>query len=177
MPINPKKIEQCDIFSDIVFIESISIVEDEAKISEVHFPLAMCASQSCDFESDLRDRSKEEDKAKGNMILQIIMIPLFPVAQFAEGSHWGDLIKCSAISSVTMKDMIKKNREARYHYIKFPDEDKLGPFVADFKHFFTISRDNLYSQMSKRICSIRSLYRDDIIRRFANYMSRIGLPE
>lgn len=174
---NRDKIEQCDIFRDIVFIESAVVEGDEAVISEMHFPFAMCMSQSCDLESDLRDRAKPEGSFRGNMLLQIIMVPLFPVEQFADGSHWGSVILCQCIGSANLENLIKKNRDARYHYIRFPDEVKFGPFVADFKHFFTMSRDCLYDNMEKRICSIKPLYRDDIVRRFANYTSRIGLPE
>lgn len=175
--LKPSKIEQCDIFRDIVFTESAIVQGNEIIVSEIKFPFAMCISQSCDLESDLRDRAKGDEDIKGNLLLQLIMVPLFPVEQFAEGSHWGELIRCQGIERKKMADLIKKNRDARYHYIKFPEGEVPGPFVADFKHFFTMSRDTLYGNMDKRLCSIKPLYRDDIVRRFANYMSRIGLPE
>lgn len=175
--INPVKIEQCDIFRNIVFIESAIVNGDELLLSEIHFPFAICLSQSCDLESDLRDRAKGAADTKGNMVLQIILAPLFPVEQFQAGSHWGDLINCSGVDKKVLANIVKKNRDPRYHYIRFPDEDRIGPFVADFKHFFTMSRDALYGSIKNRVCAIRSLYRDDIARRFANYLSRIGLPE
>lgn len=175
--VNPDKIEQCDIFRNIVFVESAVIEGDELLLSEIHFPFAICLSQSCDLESDLRDRGKGEQETKGNMVLQIIMAPLFPIDQFREGSHWGDLIHCAGVDKKNLANVVKKNRDPRYHYIRFPDEDCIGPFVADFKHFFTMSRDALYNSSEKRVCSIKPLYRDDVARRFANYLSRIGLPE
>ena len=75
--------------------------------------------------------------------------------------------------------MIRKvmdNEIPRFHYLKFPDND-IPELIIDFKHFFTVSRSVIYSQIYKRLCSLDDLFREKINQRFSYFISRIGLPE
>lgn len=173
-PVNPDKIEQCDIFKDVVLIESIQPCGDTLNLTQIHYPLAMCLNQSCDLESDIRDRSKS--KVSDKYILQLIMLPVFNAEKVKTGTHWGKMATDVApIGRVKWNDVCN-NEVPRYHYLNFPDEECQTPLVVDFKHFFTVSRDYLYADLGKRLCSMAPLYRESVATRFANYLSRIGLP-
>lgn len=51
-------------------------------------------------------------------------------------------------------------------------------FVIDFKHFFTVPVDVVYKQRKTiYIATIGELYREELSQRFANFLSRIGLPD
>ena len=73
--------------------------------------------------------------------------------------------------------MIVYNEDPRYHYLHFNEESKLPDMVIDFKHFFTISTEQMYDNLGKRVCSVEKLYRKKICQRFAFFQSRIGLPD
>lgn len=72
---------------------------------------------------------------------------------------------------------IKNNDDPRYHYLHFNEESQMPDMVIDFKHFFTISTEAMYDNLSHRIFSVEELYREKICQRFAFFQSRIGLPD
>lgn len=49
--------------------------------------------------------------------------------------------------------------------------------VIDFKHYYTIPTEEMYEAYKENyLASVEPLYREDLSQRFANYLSRIGLP-
>ena len=170
------RISQCDIFKDIVVIESFTTSGNRLTTREINFPFVICLNQECDLVNDYNEHNKKEgNRLKDSALLHLAIAPLFIVDQFRLGEHWGEIFCSDRTNSEAIKK-IKQNQTERYHYINFPPEDKFPEMVIDFKHFFTISRDILYGQISKRVCSLAPVYREKISQRFSYYVSRIGLP-
>lgn len=177
--LNLEKIEQCDVFRDITLVEGVYVDGTTLSLSEMSFPMAMCINQSCDLESDLRQhKSSAEDLLQDGSLFQLIMIPVFVAEKFRDGRHWGELRRSLHINREKWCP-IEKNEDPRFHVLTFPDDksNTIPQLVLDFKHFFTVGRDYLYSHKENRLFSIAPLYRERISQRFANYFSRIGLPE
>ena len=169
------RVAQCDIFRDIVLVESVDVAGDQMTLSQIKFPFAMCINQGCDLESDIRDREKPQAANSDKALLHLIMLPVFDAEKVLMGTHWGDLY--ASIPDLGQKrDYVCQNEVPRYHYLRFPEAEKIGPFIVDFKHFFTVSRDYLYRNIGNRVCSLADLFRESVSTRFANYLARIGLP-
>jgi len=174
-PLNLKKIYQCDIFENIEVIESLDINGSKLDIKKIIFPYVICLNQSCDLENDF---NADPDKNKNSKLLHLAVAPVFLFEKFLIGQHWGDIFDNGTPINRGKTDgkSIINNEVPRYHYLKFPDSD-MPELIIDFKHFFSINRNFLYNNISKRHCSMDDLFRENISQRFSNYISRIGLPE
>jgi hypothetical protein len=174
---NLQRISQGDIFSDIEVLENIEIKGSKLEIKKLYFPFVVCLNQECDLERDF------ETNGTGNIIddsnlLHLAIAPAFIFEQFLNGSHWGEIF-CTGKSAKrgdTRINLIIKNEIPRFHYLKFPEKE-MPELIIDFKHFFTINRAILYSNMTNRICSLDDLFKEKISQRFSYFISRIGLPE
>lgn len=170
----PQRICQGDIFKDISVIENISILGDSLIKDEIVFPFAICINQECDLVNDFNN----EEHNKDSSLLHLAIAPAFLFENFLSGSHWGDIFINGSTGKRTDTKIknIMDNEIPRYHYLNFPDVD-MPELIIDFKHFFTINRNILYSQLDKRMCSISDLFKEKISQRFSFFISRIGLPE
>lgn len=73
---------------------------------------------------------------------------------------------------------LMKNERPRCHYLKFQDEIKIVPQIADFKHYFSVNLGYLETLRAKQfVCRIMDMFREDLSQRFASFLARIGLPE
>lgn len=73
---------------------------------------------------------------------------------------------------------ICQNETPRYHYLNRYEPFEIPDLVLDFKRYYTVSREYLYDIYNEvYLASLGGLYREDLSQRFANYLSRIGLPE
>lgn len=172
---SPKRIAQGDIFQDIDIIENIEVHESIIRVQKISFPYVVCINQECDLENDF---NKTEEKLCDKYLIHIAIAPAFIFEQFLNGSHWGDIFTKNPgqkRKDTTIKKIID-NEIPRYHYLKFP-EAGMPELIIDFKHFFSVNREIMYKQLSKRLCSIDNLFREKINQRFSYYISRIGLPE
>jgi len=72
-----------------------------------------------------------------------------------------------------------QNNVYRYHYLGNAEEQQVPELILDFKHYFTIPRDIAYRPDFKKcyLATMDDLFREHLSQRFANYLSRIGLPE
>lgn len=168
------RIRQGDIFADISVIENINIVGSQLIKYELFFPYVVCLNQECDLVNDYECKERNKDSS----LLHIAIAPAFIFEQFLTGSHWGKIFINGATGkrSDTKIKTIIDNEIPRYHYLNFK-EAEMPELIIDFKHFFTINHDNLYSQIEKRLCSVDDLFREKISQRFSYYISRIGLPD
>lgn len=173
------RISQCDIFQDISVVENVRIVGAEVELKTITFPYVICLNQDCDLNSDNRDKAINPDGNKNCRLLHLIVAPLFVFDSFIEGTHWGDLFDPTPAINIkkTEGKKIMNNEDHRYHFLHFDKESKLPEMVIDFKHFFTISTEQLYNSLDHRVCSVDELYREKICQRFAFFQSRIGLPD
>jgi hypothetical protein len=110
-------------------------------------------------------------------MLHCLVAPVFLFESFLAGDHWGnDIFDPSNGMNRKGARHIIQNQTPRYHYLKFPDAH-LPELIIDFKHFFTVNVDYLYSILDQRLCSMDDLFREQISHRFSFYLSRIGLPD
>ena len=173
------RISQCDIFQDVTVIEDIKLEGTEMEIKRITFPYVICLNQDCDLNSDKRDKDNNPSGNKNCRLLHLIVAPLFVFDSFIEGTHWGEIF--NPVPAINVKKTegkkIMNNEDPRYHFLHFNVESKLPDMVIDFKHFFTISTEQMYNNLTSRVCSIEELYREKICQRFAFFQSRIGLPD
>lgn len=172
---NPERVAQGDIFQDIEIIEKIDVHKSIVRVQKISFPYVVCINQECDLENDF---NKNEQKLCDKNLIHIAIAPAFIFEQYLNGSHWGEIFPKNGgqkRTDTTIKKIID-NEIPRYHYLKFP-EVEMPELIIDFKHFFSVNREIIYGQLSRRLCSLDNLFREKINQRFSYYISRIGLPE
>ena len=179
-PIN--RLQQGDILSDVTYIEYVEEENGEITVSEIVFPLVMVLTQDCDLTWDYDSRNKEVHNNHDKYLFSVIVVPVYNYEHFIKGEHLSDLgQKMHQISSnVTKTDNknLKNNENPRYHYLEFDNDVPIVNSVIDFKHYFTVNVEKLRIHKEGHfICSVSELFRERISQRFANYLSRIGLPD
>ena len=173
------RINQGDIFRKITHIENWEESGNELKISRICYPYVVILSQDCDLREDVSVRSKEiNDKA----LISVLAAPLYNFDQFLDGEHLQGLgiDKTSSVSKnpdkTDHKNLIQ-NKNPRYHFLEVTSQTTLPKLVIDFKHYFSISIEYLQKIRDENfVHPIDFLYREQLSQRFANYLSRIGLP-
>lgn len=177
-------INQCDIFRDVEYVEYAIENEDTIEVSKIHFPYAVVLTQACDLQQDHDAKQRLLEEGKGNQdkfLISAIVAPIYNFEDFLQGEHLKQLgMKMLAFPgrSRTPTKNIIDNENKRYHYLKFDTSVPIVESVIDFKHYFTVSVNYLTSiYKTHYVCSVDSLYRELILQRFSNFMSRIGLPE
>ena len=151
------------------------------------YPYAALLTQECDLEQDWRayikiqesnSENQDERKSEDKILRHLIFAPCYVLAQFKEGTHVANR-KMHKWNSGDIKSMRSNDKNIRFHYLPQDNEVQLPEFIIDFKHYFTVERDSIYSVAKSEvyICSLKPLFREDLSHRFAFYLSRIGLPE
>ena len=178
------EINQCDIYRDIEFIEYVKEDGDSIEVSKIIFPLAIVLTQACDLQQDHNARKKIEVENKGNQdkfLISVIVAPIYNFEEFRMGTHLdqlGLMMDPKGRRNRSTCSNIMKNENKRYHYLNFAEDVEIVESVVDFKHYFTVTVNYLNAiRKEKYVCSIDSLYRELLLQRFSNFLSRIGLPE
>ncbi|MBR6861562.1 MAG: hypothetical protein IKM73_09610 [Acidaminococcaceae bacterium] len=178
------EINQCDIYRDIEFIEYVKEDGDSIEVSKIVFPLAIVLTQACDLQQDHNARKKIEVENKGNQdkfLISVIVAPIYNFEEFRMGTHLdqlGLMMDPKGRRDRSTCSNIMKNENKRYHYLNFAEDVEIVESVVDFKHYFTVTVNYLNAiRKEKYVCSIDSLYRELLLQRFSNFLSRIGLPE
>lgn len=178
------EINQCDIYRDIEFIEYVKEDGDSIEVSKIVFPLAIVLTQACDLQQDHNARKKIEVENKGNQdkfLISVIVAPIYNFEEFRMGTHLdqlGLMMDPKGRRDKSTCSNIMKNENKRYHYLNFAEDVEIVESVVDFKHYFTVTVNYLNAiRKEKYVCSIDSLYRELLLQRFSNFLSRIGLPE
>lgn len=179
-----KCIHQGDFLKDIKYLEDFNEVNGEIKISLINFPLAIILTQECDATQDYDNRIRNIDNQEDfnhQYLLSVIAAPVYNMEDIKEGLHLENLkLKYKHISGDEMR-RIKQNREARYHYMKIEiASSKYIEYIIDFKHYFTINVEQAIKHKSNKNnfqFTLDDLFKESVSQRFANYLSRIGLPE
>lgn len=171
---NPNsRLYQGDILKDLTFV--VGDASPDTEKDHVTLEYAVILSQDCDIEQDFNSRKKDGNNDK--YLRSLLVCPAYSLEKFALGEQ----IDNWPMRSFKEKEVekIKNNDEyKRYHYLAKFDEYIIPELVLDFKHFFTLPRDFLYS--SKRrvyLASLSELFREELSQRFSGYLCRIGLPE
>tara|TARA_B100000315_G_scaffold134234_1_gene123648 strand:+ start:26 stop:499 length:474 start_codon:yes stop_codon:yes gene_type:complete len=142
----------------------------------IDLPFAVLLSQDCDLEADFKCREQtigNQDK----YLLSLLVCPAFNIGEFANGTHFANW-QMEPQSSKLIEKIQKNDTHKRFHFLSKNTEFFVPDLVLDFKHFFTLPRDYLYSQEKDvYVASLSELFREELSQRFSNYLSRIGLPE
>ena len=78
----------------------------------------------------------------------------------------------------TAGTFLQQNQNPRYHYLKFGSDVPIVDSVVDFKHYFSVNLNYLrQKKQDDFVCQLSELYREDVLQRYASFLSRIGLPE
>lgn len=176
------RVKQGDIISDVEFIESAEEVEGVISVSKIIFPLVIVLTQDCDLNSDYESRAKDDPTHQDGRLFSAIVAPLYNYEHFIAGEHLSDLgQKMRTISSnkeKTDNKNLRRNETDRYHYLEFDTTIPIVNSIIDFKHYFCVNIQKLQEHKKDHyVCSISALFRERISQRYANYLSRIGLPE
>lgn len=175
------QIHQGDIFLKLPFYERYKENKGAFELAILEFPLAMILTQECDLEQNLNERNRNNVKADEKFLhdkylVSLLCAPIYNAQHLFLGEHLSFLEIQTTKKGKEQKNYIMSNRDPRYHYFEFEESTRLVPSVIDFKHYFSVSLEILEAKIANRICSIKPIYREYISQRFANYLSRIGLP-
>ena len=175
------RICQGDIFRDVDYIEHATERSGIVEVSRIRFPLVIVLTQDCDLEQDFRSRSPREPAAtQDKLLLSVLVAPLYNVEHVYLGEHLSELgAKMEPIARQrTAGTYLRSNQRPRFHYLEFPHEVHIVPSVIDFKHYFSVNVRYLRKiRKANLVCTVSSLFREDICQRFSSFLSRIGLPE
>ena len=194
-----RQLHQGDIYRDIECIEYAEIINGRVEISKIHYQHVVLMSQECDLTQDHTEREKEleynkrkksgEDTQKikityDKLLQNVIVAPLFNFEHFKMGSHFSNFGFDMSKSyeqyinpDKTPHKVLVANNNPRYHYLEFEQNVPIVTSVVDFKQFFTVNISWLFEHKNEHyVCSLDNLYRERLSQRFANYLSRIGLP-
>ncbi len=145
--------------------------------SEAQINYAVVMSQDCDLQHDHEERTAEPE-ITDKIIPTVLVCPAYVYETFVKGEHISGTRKRS-FSSSREREKLEGNTEfPRYHFLKSGTEFAVPAFVIDFKHFYTIPVDILQAHLpDSYLATVNELFRENLSQRFANYLSRFGLPE
>lgn len=180
-----ERVCQGDLIRQVAHVESIEKAGDEVVVQQVVFPLVVVLTQDCDLQQDHDTRVPTEAQKKDDdkRLISVLVAPAYNLTHFIEGSHLSELgrqmwvIPKKKGGLSTAGADITKNKNARYHCLRFDDDVEIVDSVVDFKHYFSVNVADL-EQIKKANCAgnLAELYREDISQRFASFLGRIGLP-
>lgn len=173
---NTLRIEQGDLLKDVPISQIISENKDTIETIDIVFHHMLVISQDCDLEQFFG--AQERDKIHMNQYLHnVILLPCFYRDEIERGTCSDFVgIEQDALSKKQI-DKIKKDEILRYQYIRDNNPLAIPELFIDFKAYYTLSPNYLYGMYKNRyMATINALFRERITQRYANYISRIGLP-
>lgn len=166
------RIYQGDILKDVSF----RFCENQ-DVVEISCPYVVVLSQDCDL---LQCKCNLCNEGQNNQYLpNIIVFPAFVDLKLREGHHLEEIygIKQQHINSEQFRS-IQQNNNSRYHYLKGSVDFEIANLIIDFKLYYTVPYNDLKQKYkSSYVATLNELFREHLSQRFANYLSRIGLPE
>lgn len=178
---NEPRIRQGDIIENVEYIESVTENDGIIQVSRIVFPLVVVLTQDCDLTWDYEARKKESTN-QDKYLMSVIVAPLYNYEHFVEGKHLTELGQEMAMisrnESKTDNKNLRQNETPRYHYLDFDQTIPIVNSVIDFKHYFSVNVQHFQNHKKDNfVCSVSEMFRERISQRFANYLSRIGLPD
>lgn len=185
-----KGIRQGEIIKNVDYIEYATQKDGFLEVSKINFPLIIILTQDCDaiqYSNNIELNIDHEKYNNNQYLLSIIVAPIYNFEDVRLGKYLENLeiikdgiitdkkMKCTGVSSKELR----QNNLDRYHYIKIKIGDSFSEYVIDFKHYFTVNADYIIEHKIDRnnyLFTIDSIFKESINQRFANYLSRIGLP-
>ena len=176
------RLHQGDILRDITFVEGVAAATDadgEPHLDVINraFPYVVVLTQDCDLEQDYDNRADNSRQNQDKYLFTVLVCPAYLAAQLKEGTHLGEGQKMQRLSSDLWRP-VKNNLNDRYHYLNEDQNLQVPDLVLDFKQYFTIPRDQICAPdlAGNYLATLNALFREDLCRRFADYLTRIALP-
>lgn len=181
-------IQQGDIYRDVDYVEDAYLDPGRPgylRIDKLHFPYVVVLSQACDLKRDVQARTctpPQPDK----QVDSILVCPAYDVTLFVQGKHLqGSRDGLMETWQVQTKGRLStrwatlvRNDNPRYHFLQADAQLGINDMVLDFKHFYTFPRERLYRiRPTSYVVSLKELFRERLSQRFADFLSRIGLPD
>jgi hypothetical protein len=169
-------LRQSDILHNISTFVVTEIKDDQPRGELLKRTYSIVLTQDCDLEQDYKarfDGNVKEDK----MLFGVLLCGVYPEASVKAGTHREG---AQSYGSKEWKPL-ERGGEPRYQHLGYVPQAGLT-LVADFKDFFIVPGDYLYSSLKDianptcRLAEINTPYREYIMQRFAWYIMRIGLP-
>jgi len=172
------RLHQGDILRDLKIIERAEASSAGVEIAERQLPYCIVLTQDCDLEQDHGNRLNQNVESEDKYLQSVLLCPAYPAESLRQGTHLNDLkLRMMRFSSKPW-GLVKNNNNPRYHFLNSEIEIQVPELVLDFKHYFTISRGMITSDIIELhyLATLAALFRENVSARFANYLSRIGLP-
>jgi len=179
-------LRQGEILSDVVQISLYpeSLESTSLKFHRVEHHFAIVVTPDCDLDWDFKAQQGKE--SSGKLIPNILLCTVMFASDLAKRIN-DDRPLSKTFLGKTAWTRTRQNKEERYHYLEKIDssldlQDRgIRPLGIDFKDFFTLPTDLLYSSIDDgsilRRCRLVRPYNDHLNSRFAYFQSRIALPE
>ena len=170
------RLAQGEFISDLVHahIDPSTLGNPQIFLSMKTHPYALVLSQGCDLEQDFR--------ARRGLVMADKMVPTVLFCEVELASKIKQYVRKS-----DAWNRLERNIDERYHFFQKVDKEDdavsegLPELGVDFKRFFAIPTGEVYHRIksgeAKRRCCLRSPYLEHFCRRFANFLSRVALPE
>jgi len=176
-----ERVCQGDILGDVEHIEAVDHTGEFVEVTKTLFPRIIVLTQDCDLEQDFRFRRSDPPKpTQDKFLVSVLVAPLYTAEHVFAGEHLSllNLTMSPIPKTATPGKTLMQNETPRYYYLPFTEASRLPPLIIDFKHYFSVNVEYLNALKRKTfICKVSELFRESISLRFANYLSRIGLPE
>jgi hypothetical protein len=156
----------------------IQTVPININIQKRLLPYAVVLSQECDLHQDEQNRSNLKRDTQDKYLHSVLLGPAYSSLSVKAGTHLAELkVKCEYLNSDRWK-LVEQNKNDRYHFLPVAAEFQFPDIVIDFKHFMTAPREVLVNlKPGAYVASLNQLFREDLSHRFANFLSRIALPD
>ncbi len=170
------RICQGDILRDYKYPERILREDGKIKVKYRKIPFLIVLTQDCDLDRDHKNHI-EDNETQDKYLQHILVCPAYEAEKLKNGKHLEKLdLKMEYQNKVKWK-VIKNNDNPRYHYLDEYLNFQIPELAIDFKHYYSIPRDLLYSDIKEHyLASLNELFRESLSQRFAYYLSRVGLP-
>jgi len=174
------RLRQGDVYRDLSIVIDLREDDDEGTLSAVYsvLPYAVMLSQDCDLERDHLTRQAVGD-THDKHLPALLVCPAFPAGQVRDGKHLSEEKLTMQRFNSPQWHLLKTNANERYHYVAAGEDFQIPELVLDFKRYQTVRRDALVKSFSEGsgLATLVCPFRERLSQRFANYLSRIGLPE
>ncbi|MGH7917592.1 MAG: hypothetical protein ACREQE_08995 [Candidatus Binataceae bacterium] len=173
---------QGDILRDVSVLEDVKQSEDADNpaldVVTRDLPYVVTLTQDCDLEQDYASRANPQRPDFDKFLIMVLLCPAYPAAQFREGKHLDDDHPMQRFNSARWTSL-QRNQIYRYHFLPASVDLQIPELALDFKQYFTMRRDTIcgLDRNGHYLASICELFREDLCRRFAQYLTRIALPE
>ncbi len=179
-------LRQGEILSNVVQISVLPESVDSAlpKLKRVPHDYAIVITPECDLDWDFKAQHGKE--SQGKLIPNILLCAVVFASDIAKRIN-KDRPLSKRFETRTPWEKTTQNKNERYHFLEKVDStldlegEGIRSLGIDFKYFFTLPTDFLYSSINhgstRRRCRLIRPYNDHLNSRFAYFQSRIGLPE